>query len=84
MFTENSMHSSSEGKTAPRVLNTPEFIDRLAQELRAQGDVDLPHSYYVEQVKLRLSGQKTENTPAERTQAPYETSDCFRAWALGE
>ncbi len=84
MFTENSMHSSNEGKAAPRVLNTPEFIDRLAQELRAQGDVDLPHSYYVEQVKLRLSGQKTENTPAERVQAPYETSDCFRAWAIGE
>lgn len=84
MVTQNSMPSSAEGNLSARPLNTPEFIDRLASELRSQGDIDLPHSYYVEQVKLRLAGQAPAEPSSERTPAPYESSDCFRAWALGE
>lgn len=83
MVTQHSIPSSSESSPASRPLNTPEFINRLAAELRSHGDVDLPHSYYVEQVKLRLAGKTTETDTA-RPHAPYESSDCFRAWALGE
>ncbi|MBB4104724.1 hypothetical protein [Allorhizobium borbori] len=84
MVTQISMPSSAQGTPSATPLNTPEFIDRLATELRSQGDVDLPHSYYVEQVKLRLAGQTPAEPASERTPAPYESSDCFRAWALGE
>ena len=75
---------SPENSMSPRLLDTPEFIDRLASELRAEGDPDLPHSYYVEQVKLRLSGKPGFNAAPDRTAQTYEGSDCFRAWALGE
>lgn len=86
MVMQINMPSSPQSDFASRPLNTPEFIDRLATELHSHGDPDLPHSYYVEQVKLRLAGQDASSVEAETTksQAPYETSDCFRAWALGE
>lgn len=85
MVMQQSTPTSPDTNPASRSLNTPEFIDRLAAELRSRGDVDLPHSYYVEQVKLRLAGEaEPKDAPAERAQKPYESSDCFRAWALGE
>lgn len=87
MVMQQSTASSPENSHTPRPLNTPEFIDRLATELRSQGDVDLPHSYYVEQVKLRLAGEPattTKHEPATHGSGANSSSDCFRSWALGE
>ena len=42
---------------ADRAMGAPQLIDRLAEELRASSDVDLPHSYFVEQVRLGLAGR---------------------------
>lgn len=86
MTVQINMPSSPEGDHASRSLNTPEFIDRLARELHSHGDPDLPHSYYVEQVKLRLAGKDSSAVEAEVTNPniPYASSDCFRAWAIGE
>jgi hypothetical protein len=39
------------------VIDAPELIDRLAEQLRQSSDVDLPHSYFVEQVRLGLAGK---------------------------
>ena len=39
-----------------RAIEAPELIDRLAEQLRQSSDVDLPHSYFVEQVQLGLAG----------------------------
>ncbi|MCA0257020.1 MAG: hypothetical protein LCH47_10560 [Proteobacteria bacterium] len=84
MGTHTSMPYSADSSMSPRQLDTPEFIDRLAVELRAEGDPDLPHSYYVEQVKLRLSGKAGFEAAVARAAPSYEGSDCFRAWAMGE
>jgi hypothetical protein len=56
MITSNSMQLSASPKAQPHSIETPELIDRLATELRASGDRDLPHAFYVEQVKRTLSG----------------------------
>jgi hypothetical protein len=40
-----------------RAIEAPELIDRLAEQLRQSSDVDLPHSYFVEQVRLGLAGK---------------------------
>lgn len=58
MITSNSMPISASPRSAPQSINTPELIDRLAAEMRATGDRELPHSFYVEQVKRSLAGQK--------------------------
>ncbi|MBU2329308.1 MAG: hypothetical protein KJ755_18465 [Alphaproteobacteria bacterium] len=44
-------------ESADRAMGAPQLIDRLAEELRASSDVDLPHSYFVEQVRLGLAGR---------------------------
>jgi hypothetical protein len=44
-------------ETTDRAIEVPELIDRLAERLRASSDVDLPHSYFVEQVQLGLGGK---------------------------
>ncbi|MHA7968467.1 hypothetical protein [Rhizobium sp. CAU 1783] len=74
-----------------RVLNTPEFIDRLAEELRASSDVDLPHSYFVEQVRLGLADHDLTDLAAandveglSRKFPPQANGTVFRAWAMPE
>lgn len=68
-----------------RQLGSQEFIDRLAEDLRQSSDTDLPHAYFVEEVKLQLAGKGRaepvqDNNPARR----YQTSDCFKSWAFQE
>ncbi len=57
MITSNSMPISASPEEATQSIDTPELIDRLATEMRATGDRELPHSFYVEQVKRSLAGQ---------------------------
>ncbi|MGF0538747.1 hypothetical protein ACQQ2Q_12180 [Agrobacterium sp. ES01] len=72
-----------------RAMNAPEVIDRLAEQLRASGDMDLPHSYYVEEVKLRLAGRDLRDrataNDAERIirrETRASTSSVFHSWAM--
>ncbi|QLF70990.1 hypothetical protein FE840_016345 [Peteryoungia desertarenae] len=74
---------------AARVIGTPELIDRLAEELRSSSDVDLPHSYFVEQVKLRLAGSTDPDRLAanavESRSPAYSrkvSASVFQAWAM--
>lgn len=72
-----------------RILATPEMIDRLATEMRARTGGELPHSFYVEQVKRQLGDRLVETIAAndEPKQAkPKEDDPCsvFHAWALPE
>lgn len=75
-----------------QAIGTPEFLYRLAEELRAQSGSDLPVSCFLEQIKLQLaSGKSTEElqaakeqTPANSNSAHYQSSDCFRSWAMPE
>ncbi|MBW8318632.1 MAG: hypothetical protein K0M47_04465 [Rhizobium sp.] len=67
----------------------PELIDRLAEKLRATSDVDLPHSYFVEQVRLGLAGRDLADLAAanhiegaSRQPPPQVSGSVFRAWAM--
>jgi len=69
-------------------LETSELIERLATEMRAASNTDLPHAYFVEQVKLQLAGLD----PNDRNDADIVrhsakvvtagTTSVFHSWAL--
>lgn len=67
------------------------IIDRLAEELRASGGVDLPHSYFVEQVRLRLARSDLSTLDTADTARtlirgwkPKAAPSVFNAWAMPE
>lgn len=91
MITSNSMHLSASPKGQPHSIESPELIDRLATELRASGDRDLPHAFYVEQVKRTLSGEISPealvaaNDDDGNTRASSMCSpSVFQCWAMPE
>lgn len=89
MAVPSSVSVPRESATSDRSLNAADLIDRLAEELRASSDVDLPHSYFVEQVKLTLAGRDMSNADAAndavvavRKHAVHGGSAVFQAWAM--
>ena len=70
-----------------RSIATEELINRMAADLRAKGDPDFPHSYYVAQVRRQLAGKPSHLPPANDVPkvpvAPTHGS-VFHAWALAE
>ena len=57
MTPSSSVSVSRVKEPADRALEAPALIDRLAEQMRQSSDVDLPHSYFVEQVRLGLAGK---------------------------
>jgi hypothetical protein len=91
MITSNSMPLSAVPAGRPHPIGSPELIDRLATELRASGDRDLPHAFYVEQVKRTLSGEispegliaANDDDGHPRTSSMCSSS-VFQCWAMPE
>ncbi|MCM2291201.1 hypothetical protein NAC44_02510 [Allorhizobium sp. BGMRC 0089] len=78
-------------KTRPeRSLDTNQLIDRIANDLKASSDADLPHCYFVEQARLRLAGQQGRLSAANdathplRKQGLKSSASVFYAWAMPE
>ncbi len=72
-----------------RLLDRKELIDRMAKALRLKSGLDLPHGYFVEQVKLQLAGSPAfdrsllgPEAEESREPASYRSADCFKAWAI--
>ncbi|SMC62119.1 hypothetical protein [Rhizobium sp. RU36D] len=70
-------------------LNLAELIDRLAEEMRLSSDIDLPHAYFVEQVRQTLAGRTITTDQAAndaaalvRKRAVYNDGAVFQAWAM--
>lgn len=88
MITSNSMPISASPEGAQQSIDTPDLINRLAAEMRATGDRELPHSFYVEQVKRTLAGQtvkRADNDEMPHTKIPAAgTSSVFQCWAMPE
>lgn len=86
MMTSNSMPMSALAGKEPRIIPTPELIDRLAAEMRETGDRELPLSFYVEQVKRKLANENAANDDkVDETVGPdAATSSVFACWALPE
>lgn len=84
MITSNSMPISGLGNSQSQALPTPELINRLALEMRAVGDRELPLSFYAEQVKHRLASDTAANDDRIMpSRAPAAaTSSVFHCWAL--
>jgi hypothetical protein len=88
------MRSGAAAKTADidneYYLDSPEFINRLAENMKAESGSDLPLSCFVEQVKMLLAGGSPADFArfaADRASrrvptSDYESSDCFKAWAM--
>lgn len=86
MITSNSMPTSSLGADSARTIPSQELIDRLAAEMRATGDRELPHSFYVEQVKRKLANADAANDDRVeiRNVPAAATSSVFHCWAMPE
>ncbi|MGE7368063.1 hypothetical protein ACQKKX_03205 [Neorhizobium sp. NPDC001467] len=72
-----------------RGLVSEELIDRMARDMRAKGDPDFPHSYYVAQVRHRLAGKPSQMPPTDDgpdipPPGAKAYSSVFHAWALAE
>ncbi|MCQ1765759.1 hypothetical protein NOJ28_09475 [Neorhizobium galegae] len=88
MMAPNSMPmlDASEDKDA-RSLDTADIIDRLATEMRARTGGELPHSFYVDQVRRQLAGKSVAMSAANDETArnkDQEQASVFHAWALSE
>lgn len=69
-----------------RLLATPELINKLAADLRARSDTDLPHEFYVAQIRRQLAAQANENiaTPEADRRTGSAHPSVFHAWAISE
>lgn len=78
-------------KPAP-AAGVPDFIIRLAEDLKNKSGSDLPLSCFVEQVRMRLAGKSPvdiddaadEHSAGRSSAHNYRSSDCFKAWAMPE
>ena len=89
MSPSSAVTSPRVSEPADRTIEAPELIDRLAEKLRASSDVDLPHSYFVEQVRLgladknladRLAANDIESGGHRGRRQPARS--VFHAWAM--
>lgn len=81
-------HTPTTYSTAPdrkddRLLNTPEMIEQLAQDMRRMSGGELPHAFCIEQVKRQLAGKPAETAAANAVRTP-DKSSVFHAWAMAE
>lgn len=81
--------ANTDTRTEPRLMDGTELLDQLAQAMRLRSGLDLPHAYFVQQVKLQLSGspafdQSLANPDEQggRAMPAYESAACFQAWAM--
>ncbi len=86
---ETAIETTAAISGTPRFLDRVEMIDRLAKAMRLKSGLDLPHAYFVEQVKLQLAGSPAfdrsllgEDEDRTTPTSSYQSADCFKAWAM--
>ena len=90
MTIQSGSPTSADVQQSSRVIDAPEFLTRIAEDLRAKSGSDLPLSCFVEQVKLQLAGGKSpeelqgQGRESANSNTPYQSSDCYRFWAMPE
>jgi len=90
MAVQNEVTEVSKEDKLSRTVDSPEFIVRLAEDMRIRSGSDLPLSCFIEQVRMQLAGKPPSDVArmaADRSarQAPitrYQSSDCFKSWAM--
>ena len=90
MAVQNQVAENANEQKLSRAVDTPEFMVRLAEDMRMRSGSDLPLSCFIEQVRMQLAGKSPSDVarmvsdrPARQTPIPkYQSSDCFKAWAM--
>ncbi len=90
MAAEKQVTEASKEQKLSRTVDSPEFITRLAEDMRIRSGSDLPLSCFIEQVRMQLAGKSQNDIArfeADRSarQTPitrYQSSDCFKSWAM--
>ncbi|AYG66868.1 MULTISPECIES: hypothetical protein [unclassified Rhizobium] len=90
MAAEKQVTEASKEQKLSRTVDSPEFIIRLAEDMRIRSGSDLPLSCFIEQMRMQLAGKSPNDIArfaADRSagQAPitkYQSSDCFKSWAM--
>lgn len=90
MAVQNQVTEVSKEEKLSRTVDSPEFITRLAEDMRVRSGSDLPLSCFIEQVRMQLAGKSPSDVArmaADRSakQTPvtrYQSSDCFKSWAM--
>lgn len=70
----------------PPPMDTPDFLNRVAERLRAESGSGLPLSCFIQQVKLQLASGKTPKEIDHAAKGPDAKAvvDCYKAWAMPE
>jgi hypothetical protein len=64
---------------------SPDFLDRFAETMRTGSGMDLPHAYFVEEARLKLSAGTVHHLADRHTRPEQlQSSACFDAWAKDE
>ncbi|ARO25123.1 hypothetical protein CO659_09705 [Rhizobium sp. S9] len=85
MTTKSGSPASTDAQETFRAIDTPEFLVRIAEKLRAKSGSDLPLSCFIEQVKLQLAGGKSPEdlqNDAANSNTPGHLSETYKAWAM--
>ncbi|SCB57162.1 hypothetical protein GA0061105_102149 [Rhizobium aethiopicum] len=85
MTTQSGSPASTDVQETPRAIDTPEFLVRIAEKLRAKSGSDLPLSCFIEQVKLQLAGGKSPEdlqNDAANSNTRGHLSETYKAWAM--
>jgi hypothetical protein len=85
-MSDKSQHESEHPEITqkpPHLLSAEAFILRLAEDLRAKGDSDLPVSFYAEQAKQSLLNGQSRDAPIKNANVNRACDDkLFQSWAL--
>jgi hypothetical protein len=85
-MSDKSQHESEHPEAARKpahLLSAEAFIQRLAEDLRAKGDPDLPVSFYAEQAKQSLLNGQRRDAPTNNANVDRACDDTlFQSWAL--
>lgn len=76
------VRSASEAGVDPQSSGS---LDRLAESMRAESDVDLPHAYFIQEAQRRLAGGPVYHLSDKAIRSPpLHSSACFDAWARAD
>ncbi|MDL2397329.1 hypothetical protein [Rhizobium mayense] len=90
MAVQNQVAEAANEKKLSRAVDTPEFVVRLAEDMRIRSGSDLPLSCFIQQVRMQLAGKSpgdvarmVSDRPSKQAPIPkYQSSDCFKSWAM--
>lgn len=76
---------SASADTQTSIQEKSELIDRLATEMRAKSGGELPLSFCIHQIRIKLSGELRDSvTSTERPAPTPPAGSVFHAWAIRE